>query len=51
MGQAAVEILLRMAREKDKRIAEHRLLGVEMIERQSCQAPLSTPRAKRRRAV
>ena len=50
MGQAAVEILLRMARERDKRIAEHRLLGVEMIERQSCQAPLPTPRAKRRQA-
>src|SRR5258707_2186944 len=50
MGQAAVEILLRMAREKDKRIHEHRLLGVEMIERQSCQAPLSTLRVKRRQA-
>ena len=48
MGQAAVEILLRMAREKDKRIAEHRLLGVEMIERQSCQAPRSTARGKKR---
>jgi LacI family transcriptional regulator len=50
MGQAAVEILLRMARERDKRITEHRLLGVEMIERQSCQAPVSTPRTKRRQA-
>ena len=50
MGQAAVEILLRMARERDKRIAEHRLLGVEMIERQSCQAPLATQRVKRRQA-
>src|SRR5258708_3470890 len=50
MGQAAVEILLRMAREKDRRIAEHRLLGVEMIERQSCQAPLSTLRVTVRKA-
>src|ERR1700676_77022 len=44
MGHAAVEILLRMAGEKDKRTREHRLLGVELIERQSCQAPLSAPR-------
>lgn len=36
MGQAAVEILLRLARDKDKQIPEHRLLGVELIERQSC---------------
>ena len=50
MGQAAVEILLRMAREKDKRIPEHRLLGVEMIERESCQAPASIRRVKRRQA-
>ena len=50
MGQAAVEILLRMAKERDKRIAEHRLLGVEMIERHSCQAPASTTRSKRRQA-
>ena len=39
MGYSAVEILLRLARDKDKQIAEHRLLGVELIERQSCQAP------------
>jgi LacI family transcriptional regulator len=36
IGQAAVEILLRLARTKDKPIPEHRLLGVELIERQSC---------------
>jgi DNA-binding LacI/PurR family transcriptional regulator len=36
MGHAAVEILLRLARDKDKQIPEHRLLGVELIERQSC---------------
>jgi DNA-binding LacI/PurR family transcriptional regulator len=35
MGQAAVEILLRMARDKDKQAPEHRLLGVEWVERQS----------------
>jgi LacI family transcriptional regulator, galactose operon repressor len=50
MGQAAVEILLRMAREREKRITEHRLLGVELIERQSCQAPSSSRSMKRRRA-
>jgi len=36
MGYAAVEILLRQARDKEKRIPEHRLLGVEIIGRQSC---------------
>jgi DNA-binding LacI/PurR family transcriptional regulator len=37
MGEAAVEILLRLARnDKDKQTPEHRLLGVELIERQSC---------------
>ena len=36
MGYAAVEILLRLAREKAKQTLEHRLLGVELIERQSC---------------
>jgi DNA-binding LacI/PurR family transcriptional regulator len=41
MGQAAVEILLRLARSKDKQTAEHRLLGVELIRRQSCSEPLS----------
>ena len=39
MGQAAVEILLRLARSKDKQTAEHRLLGVELIKRQSCSVP------------
>ena len=41
MGQAAVEILLRLARSKDKQTAEHRLLGVELIRRQSCTAVLA----------
>ncbi len=50
MGQAAVEILLRMARERDRQIPEHRLLGVEMILRQSCRTPLSAPQGKRRQA-
>jgi LacI family transcriptional regulator len=36
MGRAAVEILLRLARDKAKQMPEHRLLGVELIERQSC---------------
>lgn len=36
MGSAAVEILLRLARDKGKLIPEHRRLGVELIERQSC---------------
>ena len=40
MGYAAVEILLRMARDKDKRIPEHRLLGVEIVERRSCREVL-----------
>jgi DNA-binding LacI/PurR family transcriptional regulator len=35
MGEAAVEILLRLAN-KEKQMPEHRLLGVELIERQSC---------------
>jgi LacI family transcriptional regulator len=39
MGQAAVEILLRLARNKEKQTAEHRLLGVELIKRQSCSEP------------
>ncbi len=39
MGHAAVEILLRLAANKDKQIPEHRLLGVELIERQSCREP------------
>jgi len=36
MGQAAVEILLRLARDKTRRTPESRILGVELIERQSC---------------
>jgi len=36
MGYAAIEILLRLARDKNWQTPEHRLLGVEMIERQSC---------------
>ena len=41
MGQAAVEILLRLARDKEKQIPEHRLLGVELVERQSCRKLLA----------
>ena len=36
MGQAAVEILLRLAGDKNRRTPESRVLGVELIERQSC---------------
>ena len=36
MGRAAVEILLRLARDKERQVPEHRLLGVQLIERQSC---------------
>jgi LacI family transcriptional regulator len=36
MGQAAVEILLRLGRDKQRRTPESRVLGVELIERQSC---------------
>jgi LacI family transcriptional regulator len=35
-GRAAVEILLRLARDKSRQAPEHRLLGVQLIERQSC---------------
>jgi DNA-binding LacI/PurR family transcriptional regulator len=37
MGYAAVDILLRLARDKGKQTPEHRRLGVELIERLSCQ--------------
>jgi DNA-binding LacI/PurR family transcriptional regulator len=36
IGYAAVEILLRLAQNKSKALPEHRILGVELIERQSC---------------
>jgi DNA-binding LacI/PurR family transcriptional regulator len=38
MGHAAIEILLRLERDKRKQTPEHRLLGVELIERQSCRS-------------
>jgi DNA-binding LacI/PurR family transcriptional regulator len=43
MGSAAVDILLRLARDKGKQMPEHRRLGVELIERQSCKQPLADP--------
>ena len=43
MGAAAVDILLRLARDKGKQMPEHRRLGVELIERQSCKQPLADP--------
>jgi DNA-binding LacI/PurR family transcriptional regulator len=49
MGYAAVDILLRLARDKSKHIPEHRRLGVELIERLSCQPPPTVhARASRR---
>jgi DNA-binding LacI/PurR family transcriptional regulator len=36
MGKTAVEILLRLAAKNSDRKPEHRVLGVELIERQSC---------------
>jgi LacI family transcriptional regulator len=36
MGQAAVEILLRLAGDKDRQMPEERRLGVQLIERKSC---------------
>jgi DNA-binding LacI/PurR family transcriptional regulator len=43
MGAAAVDILLRLARDKGKQTPEHRRLGVELIERQSCKQPMADP--------
>jgi LacI family transcriptional regulator len=40
MGRAAVETLLRLARNKDKPVPEHLLLGVKLIERESCRKRL-----------
>jgi len=50
MGSAAVDILLRLARDKGKQMPEHRRLGVELIERQSCKQPLADPLRVSRRA-
>jgi len=50
MGYAAVEILLRLAREKAKQTPEHRLLGVEIMERQSCREPLARRSRSSRRS-
>jgi LacI family transcriptional regulator len=38
IGRAAVEILLRMAGKESDRTPEHRVLGVELRERQSCRS-------------
>src|SRR5260370_38752461 len=50
MGSAAVDILLRLAHDKGKQMPEHRRLGVELIERQSCKQPLADPLRALRRA-
>jgi LacI family transcriptional regulator len=40
MGRAAVEILINAAADRSRpALSEHRILGVELIERQSCAAP------------
>ena len=36
IGQAAVEALLRLAGRGEEKDPEHRLFGVELVERQSC---------------
>ena len=36
IGEAAVETLLRLAGRGEKKGPEHRLFGVELVERQSC---------------
>jgi DNA-binding LacI/PurR family transcriptional regulator len=36
IGQAAVEILLRLAGKEEHRVPEHRLFGVHLVERESC---------------
>jgi len=38
MGQAAAEILLRLAGRRQGQVPEHRMLGVDLVERQSCRA-------------
>jgi len=49
MGSAAVEILLRLAREKHKQTPEHRRLGVQLIERESCKPPVGRQAGGRKR--
>jgi LacI family transcriptional regulator len=39
MGRAGVEMILAAVENKEPRLAEHRTLGVRLIERQSCAAP------------
>jgi LacI family transcriptional regulator len=36
IGQAAVEVLLRLAGNTENRVPEHRLFGVHLVERESC---------------
>jgi LacI family transcriptional regulator len=42
IGQAAIEILLRLAARDEHKGPEHRLFGVHLVERQSCMAPATT---------
>ena len=46
LGKAAVEILLRLTAKGSDRMPEHRILPVELIERQSCQRLKSAPTAE-----
>lgn len=39
IGRAAVEIIAAFSKTKDPHLPEHRMLGVKLIERQSCAAP------------
>jgi DNA-binding LacI/PurR family transcriptional regulator len=39
MGQAAVEILLKVSHSEETRVPEHRLFGITLIQRNSCKAP------------
>jgi LacI family transcriptional regulator len=39
IGQAAVEILLRLAGRGEHQVPEHRLFGVHLVERESCATP------------
>jgi len=38
MGQAAVEILLKLGKQRDTHMPENRVFGIKLVERQSCRA-------------
>jgi LacI family transcriptional regulator len=39
VGQAAVELLLKLAQQKDAQLPEHLVFGVRLVERESCRPP------------